>query len=60
MVFSQSANVTGPAFEVSVATGGDGCLTLSVSWQQGVVDDAFIERVIGYLRDELNRADEKD
>jgi hypothetical protein len=60
MVFSQSANVTGPAFEVSVATGGDGCMALSVSWQQGVVDDGFIERVIEYLREELDRAAEKD
>ncbi|PGH29563.1 hypothetical protein GX50_07677 [[Emmonsia] crescens] len=37
MVFSQSANVTGSAFEVSAITGADGCLVLAFSWQKDVV-----------------------
>lgn len=46
MVFTQSANVTGSAFEVSAITGGDGCLVLGISWQKGVVEDILIEKVM--------------
>lgn len=59
MVFSQSASVAGPAFEVSVITGGDGCLVLTVGWQKGVVEDELIEAVIAAVRKELVGLNEK-
>ena len=55
MVFSQCASVIGNAIGVSVVTGGDGCMVLAVTWQEGVVDTALVEDSIGYLRGELGR-----
>ncbi|KAK2751715.1 hypothetical protein FQN55_009156 [Onygenales sp. PD_40] len=46
MLFSQSASVAGPAISVSVITGGDGCLTLAFSWQEGIVEAALMDHVI--------------
>jgi hypothetical protein len=53
MVFSQSASVMGNAIEVSAITGGDGCLVLSVSWQEGVVEPSLINEVIESAKQEL-------
>lgn len=49
MVFSQCASVIGNAIEVSVVTGGDGCLVLAFSWQEGVVESSLVDKVIGSL-----------
>ncbi|OAX80134.1 hypothetical protein ACJ72_05541 [Emergomyces africanus] len=46
MVFSQSANVTGSALEVSAITGGDGCLALAFSWQKDVVGLHLIDDIM--------------
>ncbi|KAF2465683.1 uncharacterized protein BDR25DRAFT_294701 [Lindgomyces ingoldianus] len=59
VVFSQSGNVVGAGFEVSVVTGGDGCLVLGIAWLEGVVEGSWIEMVIGSLRagiEELTKA----
>ncbi|KAF7715351.1 Uncharacterized protein PECH_001415 [Penicillium ucsense] len=53
MVFSQCASVVGNAIGVSVVTGADGCMVLAVTWQEGVVETALIENVIGCLKVEL-------
>ncbi|CAI7670078.1 unnamed protein product [Penicillium crustosum] len=53
MVFSQSASVMGNAIEVSAVTGGDGCLVLAVSWQQGVVEADLVNKVIESTKQEL-------
>ncbi|KAE8331798.1 alcohol acetyltransferase [Aspergillus sergii] len=53
VVFSQSASVTGNAFGVSVASGGDGCLVLMFTWQKGVVEDLLILNVIESVRKEV-------
>ena len=53
MVFSQSANVAGNAFQVSAVTGGDGGLVLAFSWQKGVVEDALVEKVMEMVRKEI-------
>jgi hypothetical protein len=53
MVFSQSASVMGNAIEFSAITGGDGCLVLSVSWQEGVVEPQLISEVIESTKREL-------
>lgn len=45
-VFSQSAGVIGPAIEVSVVTGGDECLSVGLSWLEGIVDGDWMENVI--------------
>lgn len=45
-VFSQSASVTGPAFCVSVATGGDGCAVLGFSWLEGAHEEGWVEQVM--------------
>ncbi|OQD83750.1 hypothetical protein PENANT_c015G07286 [Penicillium antarcticum] len=53
MVFSQCASVMGNALQVSVVTGGDGCLVLAISWQESVVEvglvNAFIESAKGEI-----------
>ncbi|KAK2759992.1 hypothetical protein FQN54_002728 [Arachnomyces sp. PD_36] len=46
MIFSQSKSVVGCAVEVSVVSGGDGCLVLCFAWQVGVVEDELVEKVI--------------
>ncbi|KIX01499.1 uncharacterized protein Z518_09225 [Rhinocladiella mackenziei CBS 650.93] len=46
LLFSQSAGACSAAIKVSAVTGRDGCLTLGFSWQEGVVDDKMVERVI--------------
>ncbi|KAG5290468.1 condensation domain superfamily domain-containing protein [Histoplasma capsulatum G186AR] len=53
MVFSQSANVTGSAFEVSAITGGDGCLVLTFSWQKGVVDLHLVSNIMKTIVEHL-------
>lgn len=54
MVFSQSATVVGSAVNVSVVTGGDGCLAITLSWQTGVVDNELMESVIRQMKMELH------
>ncbi|KAK9853453.1 uncharacterized protein MYU51_006575 [Penicillium brevicompactum] len=53
MVFSQSASVMGNAVEFSAATGGDGCLVLSVTWQQNVVEPELIHEVVESIKQDL-------
>jgi len=53
MVFSQCASVIGNALGFSVITGGDGCCVISVTWQEGVVEESLAEAVIVSVRDEL-------
>ena len=55
MIFTQSAGVTGPAIQVSVVTGADGCLVLGFSWQEGVVEEQLVEEVVKGARAELGR-----
>ncbi|KAL2435032.1 putative alcohol acetyltransferase crmB [Exophiala dermatitidis] len=53
MLFTQSANVTGSAFEVSAVSGADGCLVLGFSWQESVVDDALMDTVMKTVEEAL-------
>ncbi|KAB8075631.1 alcohol acetyltransferase [Aspergillus leporis] len=53
VVFSQSASVTGNALEVSIASGGDGCLVLAFCWQKGVVGEKLMVDVIESVRKEI-------
>ncbi|EXJ92615.1 hypothetical protein A1O3_01167 [Capronia epimyces CBS 606.96] len=53
MVFTQSANVAGSAFEVSVVSGEDGCLALGFSWQKGVVEAGLMDEVINGVQEEV-------
>lgn len=46
LLFSQSAGAISAAFKVSVATSPDGRLKFSYTWQQGIVEDDFIKKVI--------------
>ncbi|KAJ5824893.1 hypothetical protein N7447_007233 [Penicillium robsamsonii] len=57
MVFSQCASVMGNAIELSVVTGGDGCLVLAVSWQQGVVEADLVNQVIESTKQDLYSID---
>ncbi|KAH7112125.1 alcohol acetyltransferase [Dendryphion nanum] len=46
-IFSQVASVTGAAVEFGLATGGDGCAVLGVSWNGGAVrEEGFVEGVL--------------
>lgn len=49
MVFGQSASVMSAAILVTVVTGGDGGMTLGFAWQDGVVDDVVVERLMASL-----------
>ncbi|KAJ5241985.1 uncharacterized protein N7469_000312 [Penicillium citrinum] len=53
MAFSQCASVMGNAIGVSVVTGGDGCLVLSLTWQEGVVEDDIMDASIETMKEEL-------
>ncbi|KEF53418.1 uncharacterized protein A1O9_10393 [Exophiala aquamarina CBS 119918] len=46
VVFSQSADVIGAAFEVSLVTGEDMCLNIGFSWLEGVVQEQWMGKVI--------------
>ncbi|KAL2003275.1 hypothetical protein VTN02DRAFT_4485 [Thermoascus thermophilus] len=49
MIFSHSADVTGPPFQVSLVTGGDGRLTVSFCWLHGAVEEEWMKKVIEEL-----------
>jgi hypothetical protein len=55
VVFSQGSAVTGPAFALSIATGGDGCLVLTFSWLESVVDRVLFEKIIASVRECVNK-----
>ncbi|OAP55345.1 hypothetical protein AYL99_10318 [Fonsecaea erecta] len=55
MLFTQSPGVTAGVFQVSVVTGPDGCLVLGVTWQNGVVDDELVEKVMESVKEEVER-----
>ncbi|KAL6820232.1 alcohol acetyltransferase [Trichoderma sp. SZMC 28015] len=45
VLLSRSSLVSGAAITISVATGGDGSMTVGFSWQEGVVEDNFVRKV---------------
>ncbi|RHZ54873.1 putative alcochol-O-acetyl transferase crmB [Aspergillus thermomutatus] len=45
VLLSRSSAVTGAAVTVTVATGGDGIMALGFSWQEGVLEDGFVDIV---------------
>jgi hypothetical protein len=49
ILFSQSAGACSGAIKVSIATGRDERLSLGFSWQGGVVENDFVDRLIGEL-----------
>jgi hypothetical protein len=51
MTFSRGAVVFGAAVTTSIVSGGDGALTISFSWQEGVVEDSFVEHVVGRVKE---------
>lgn len=53
MIFSQSANVVGAAVNLSVVTGGDGCLVLTLSWQENVVETSVMALVMKQMRNQI-------
>ena len=55
MVFSQCSNVAGPALNFSMVTGGDGRLTMGISWLEGVVENDWAHLV---MEDMKNRIEE--
>lgn len=50
VVFSRSAFVSGSAIAAGIVTGADGCLTIGVCWQEGVVDRGVVEMVVENVR----------
>lgn len=53
VVFSRSAWVSGSAFTASVVTGGDGCLVLGFVWQEGVVGNEFVKRIVELVEKQI-------
>ncbi|KAF2096950.1 hypothetical protein NA57DRAFT_42937 [Rhizodiscina lignyota] len=54
MLFSQSADLTGPPVHVTVVTGGDGCLSIGFSWLAMNFEDAWFEKVLKDFRARLD------
>lgn len=50
VTFSRSSVVSGAAVTLSVVSGGDGGLTIGFSWQEGVVEDAVVDKLISGVR----------
>ncbi|KAF2690733.1 hypothetical protein K458DRAFT_326558 [Lentithecium fluviatile CBS 122367] len=50
VTFSRSSVVSGSAVTMSVVSGGDGALTIGFSWQEGIVDDDVVDRLIEGVR----------
>ena len=46
IIFTQGAQVIGPAFSVNCASIRDGSLNLAFSWQNGVVDESVIDAIV--------------
>ncbi|KAJ9608975.1 Alcohol acetyltransferase [Cladophialophora chaetospira] len=46
VVFSQSADVVGAAFETSLVTGEDGRLNIGFSWMEGVVESTWMDQLM--------------
>ncbi|KAL9620747.1 MAG: hypothetical protein Q9160_004760 [Pyrenula sp. 1 TL-2023] len=59
VTFSRSSVVSGSAVTMSVVSGVDEGLTLGFSWQEGVVEDAFVQRLIDGVRTLLSCASER-
>ncbi|KAF9884474.1 hypothetical protein FE257_001735 [Aspergillus nanangensis] len=55
VVFSQCGSVTGSALEVSAVLGGDGCLSLAFSWQEGVVEAELVTAVMETIRIDIHQ-----
>ncbi|EMD59962.1 hypothetical protein COCSADRAFT_99655 [Bipolaris sorokiniana ND90Pr] len=51
VVFSQCSSIVGPAFTLSIATGGDGCLVLGFSWLESVVEALLMERIMESIKE---------
>ncbi|PWY83449.1 hypothetical protein BO70DRAFT_313778 [Aspergillus heteromorphus CBS 117.55] len=56
VMFSQSPNVSGAALVVSSLSGGDGCLSLGITWQKGVAEQELMNAVVDTLVRELHGA----
>ncbi|EEP77598.1 predicted protein [Uncinocarpus reesii 1704] len=54
MIFSQSGNVAGCAVNVSVITGGDGCLVLTFCWQESAVETGLVKAVIEQVQKDID------
>ena len=50
MTFSRSTVAFGAALNTSVVSGGDGGLSIGFSWQEGVLEDEVVERVVEGFR----------
>lgn len=48
-VFSQGAAVVGPALALSCASVRDGPMTITMSWQENVVEEGIVEKVVDRL-----------
>jgi len=46
MLFTQGPNVVGPAINVNCATVRGGPLNISITWQDGVVDESIIDGIV--------------
>jgi hypothetical protein len=53
VMFSRSAFASGSAIAVSVVSGGDGAMSLGFTWQEGIVEEEFVERAINGLKNVL-------
>lgn len=55
LVFSQSAGAASGAIKVSCVTGRDGRIVLGFTWQEGVVEDVFVDGLLEEFQSILDR-----
>ncbi|KAK4081204.1 uncharacterized protein Triagg1_2736 [Trichoderma aggressivum f. europaeum] len=51
VLLSRSSLVSGAAITINIATGGDGSMTVGFSWQEGVVEDGLVGKVIQEVKE---------
>lgn len=53
VLFSQAGNVVGSPLQVTMATGGDGCLNIGFSWLEGICDGDWVGRVVADVKHDI-------
>lgn len=53
VLFSQAGNVVGSPLQVMLATGGDGCLNIGLSWLEGIVETQWAEKVMSDFKENI-------
>jgi len=54
-IFSRSAFASGCVLPIAVVTGGDSCMVLGFTWQEGIVKAELVRSIIRSVEQEIER-----